>query len=301
MASLGGIGFQGEAEPLLTAACEVPLTRAILRYRDPQDAALPGGRLADIGMGVVVEERDPGRAEILDLGSGERRPVTVSGPVIILGWVFSSTLQTLREIHAEGKEPPSRSTFALALRVLERSGFDPVTRPLLLRIGFRDVARDLDPHEGTAVRLVLPGERVARIHLEYDTATLTVRTGSGERTSLLEDGLRSAFPQARLMAGRGTDAAGLRSYHLPFELPRSVGETRRFIRRLRRGLLHLLARFEPERYRAVREQVEVFGDRDSLKTLRDGGVAPALQVVDSPATARRFQPGGLGGAPRRVH
>jgi len=302
MASLSGVGVQTGAEPHLSGVCAVPLTRAVLRYRDPGDRSLPGGRIDDIGLGVVLEGRDPARAQLLELGSGNVRTVVLDGPLVILDWVFSSTLRILEEGVAKDPDGFRRSTFSLAMGVLEQSGFSPLTLPLLLRIGFRDLARDLDLHEGTAVRLLLPGSRVARIHMEYETITLTVRTGVADRTPVLEEALRDAFPEARLHVSRSRDAAGIRSYHLPFQLPHGVSETRSLIRRVRRGLLHLLARFEPARYEALQEQVETFGVRDSLRRLRDRGEDPRMQLLgDSPARVRSSHESASRVSSGRVH
>ena len=52
-----GAGFETGAS--LTGTFQVSLTRAVLPYRDAGDRVLPGGRLADIGLGVVVDGSDP--------------------------------------------------------------------------------------------------------------------------------------------------------------------------------------------------------------------------------------------------
>ncbi len=43
-----------EADASLTSTFQVSLTRAVLPYRDAGDHVLPGGRLPDIGLGVVA-------------------------------------------------------------------------------------------------------------------------------------------------------------------------------------------------------------------------------------------------------
>ncbi len=262
-----GTGGHVQRAPLLTGVSGAALTRAVLRYTTSEDRSLPGGRMADIGLGVVLESGGGGESEILDLGSGNVHSTALTGPLVILGWAYTSTVSRLRGVRSDDPEALRRLVFDMALRVLDESGFSSLTRPVLLRIGFRDLVRDMDLHEGTAVRLLLPGGRVARMHLDYESATLVVRTGATERHQVLEAALASAFDGVELLGGRSSDAAGLHAYHLPFPVPGSVDRTRRLLSRLRRGIFHLLARFEPDRYRAVREQVETFGARDSLARL----------------------------------
>src|SRR5690606_16599715 len=91
-----------------------------------------------------------------------------------------------------------RFSMRLALRVLERLGFGPLTRPTLLRIGFRDICRDLDLHEGTSVRIVVGPGRIVRAHLDYDGNALLFRTGSQARDPLLEEALAACFPTGEL-------------------------------------------------------------------------------------------------------
>lgn len=276
-----GTETRPQPDPLLTGVCELPLTRAVLMYEDEEDRSLPGGRLADIGLGVVMDGSRPSRTEILDLGSGELRSVSLDGPLVILGWVYSSTLRSLKEGVAQGADHLKRVTFPLALRVLERNGFSALTRPLVLRVGFRDLARDLDLHEGTAVRLLLPTGGVVRLHLDYETVTLVARSGAATRNPALEAALRDAFSGSDLLASRNSDPAGLQSYHMPLSVPASVSDARQLLRKLQRGFLHLLARFEPERYRAVRDHLDAFGERDSLKDVRDLGSGRHLRRLAS--------------------
>lgn len=281
-----GTGTSAEADPLLTGVCELPLTRAVLVYEDELDRRIPGGRMGDLGLGVVLDGSRPARSEVMDLGSARVRTVSLNGPLVILGWVYASTVRALREGLSTDPDRLRRLTFPLSLRALERNGFNALTRPLVLRLGFGDLARDLDLHEGTAVRLLLPAGGVVRLHLDYETTTLVARTGVASRNPALEGALRDAFSDTDLLGSRSGGGTALQSYHLPFSPPSSVAETRRLLRRLRRGFLHLLARFEPDRYRVVREQIDTFGERDSLKSLEELGTDRQLRRLDGVRGAR---------------
>ena len=57
------------------------------------------------------------------------------------------------------------------------------------------------------------------------------------------------------------------AYQVRFPLPLTFLEARGLVRELREGLLHLLARFEPQRLRALREVLETFGSRETLSQL----------------------------------
>ncbi|MCJ7629064.1 MAG: hypothetical protein MUO50_11845, partial [Longimicrobiales bacterium] len=85
---------------------------------------------------------------------------------------------------------------------------------------------------------------------------------------VLEDALRAAFASRdlrRVLPSGGTE--GL-SYQVRFPLPLACLEVRAQIRESRDGLAHLLARFEPHRYRALQEVLETFGARETLARLQ---------------------------------
>ncbi len=286
---LGGYTAREINSPL-TGTLEVPLTRAVIPYRARGEGALHGGRLHDIGLGAVVDGNDPSRADVVDLGSAQLRVVDLTGPLVVLGWLYPSGLSSLRRTVLEeetGDREGARSfTFKMALRVLDGVGFGPLTRPTLLRIGFRDLCQDLDLHEGTAVRLILPAGGVARVHLDYDGTTLVVRTGRSRRCPDLEGALTDAFPERELFRTVLRDPVGTEGYHLPFPTPRSLSEVRDLMSRLRRGLIELLERFEPDRCRSLRALTGVLGARDSLRSLR-GPIDPLSleRVPRSPSGA----------------
>lgn len=272
MLDAGSTPFARRPEAAFTGTCEISLRRAVVPYRDPSERALPGGRIGDLGLGLVLENSDASRSRVLDLGSGEVRFPDLSGPLVLLGWIFPRLFRDLThrlEDPAEGREV-ARLTRPVALHLVAEAGFTPLTRPLHLRMGFRDLCQDLDLHDETAIRLSPSGAGPIRCHLDYDESVLVLRTGRMGPLPELDEALGDAFPSRRLL--RRTRDRGPRSqeYHLVLPVARSLSELRREMGRLRRGFLHLLARFEPERYRALREATAAFGERDSLAPLAAG-------------------------------
>jgi len=281
------VGFEHESP--LTGTFEVSLTRAVLPYNNLSDRTPPGGRIQDIGLGVVVDGADPARSDILDLGSAEIRVVDLSGPLVILGWLYPSGLRSLRrgvENSSDGNLDRARAmTLDVALRALQGAGFGPLTRPTLLRIGFRDLTQDLDLHEDTAIRLLLPSGGVVRIHMDYEAATLIVRTGRSTPNVEFERTLSDSFPGQEILRGRlRDDPSGAQAYHLPFSLPRSFAETRGLLSEVRKGLVRLLAHFEPERSKTVIDLTATFGERDTLRSFHDKVSLPRLDRVESRST-----------------
>ncbi len=276
-ASLDG-GTRPEAMADVPGICELPLTRAVVQYGERHEVDPPGGRIEDIGLGLVLEGRYASHVEAVDLGSGRLRLLDLSTELVILDWAYEPTHEHLgRLLRASATRPdatdpaPARELraycFEVAVAVLERIGFGPLTRPTLLRIGFRDLCRDLDLHEATSVRIVLGAGRVTRVHLDYDGVALVFRTATGTRDRLLEDALADAFPAGRVvpLVASGHAPGG---YQVRLPLPLDADELRRLLATVRGGLVHLLARFEPARYRALDREIRTFGERRTLDRLR---------------------------------
>lgn len=251
--------------------CELPLTRAVVQYRDLHEMDTPGGRIEDIGLGLVMEGRYPSSAEAIDLGSGRVKVLDLSTELVVLDWVYEPTLDHVAGLITSaaigGDEPLRRYSFRLGLRILERVGFGPLTRPTFLRIGFRDICRDLDLHEGTSIRVVLGPGRLTRVHLDYDGCALVFRTAFQEPDVQLEHALTTAFAGAdvrRLVPPTSSDAL---DYQVRFPLPMTLTEARESLREIRRGLAALVARFEPVRFEAMEKVLETFGVRETLSSL----------------------------------
>jgi len=235
---------------------------------------VPGGRIRDIGLALVLEGRYASSAEALDLGSADVKLLDLSGELVVLDWVYDPTLEHISSLVREaargrGREELSRFAFRLALSVLERVGFGPLTRPSLLRLGFRDVCSDLDLNDGTAVRIAQGEGRIVRAHLDYDGNALMVRTPTAQPDRRLEEALRAAFPETDLRRLVPASAAAAGGYQVRFPLPLSFDELQAELAMIRVGLARLLARFEPERFRAVEGVLDTFGERQTLDRLHD--------------------------------
>jgi hypothetical protein len=252
--------------------CELLLTRAVVQYRDIHEMDTPGGRIEDIGLALVVEGRYAATAEAVDLGSGRVKVLDLSTELVVLDWVYEPTLDHVSQLitaaaATQDNTELRRYGFQLAMRVLERIGFGPLTRPTLMRVGYRDICRDLDLHEGTSIRLVLGRGRLTRAHLDYDACALVFRTAFQEADAPLEHALVEAFPTATLRRVEPMTLADSIEYQVRFALPTSLAETRACLALMRRGLATMLARFEPARFATLSRMLETFGERETLAGL----------------------------------
>jgi len=263
-----------EAMGDVPGVCELPLTRAVVQYRDVHELDTPGGRIEDIGLALVVEGRYPSSAESVDLGSGQLKVLDLSTELVVLDWVYEPTLEYVSSLvtraasDAEGAVALRQYALRLGLRVLQRVGFGPLTRPTFFRIGFRDVCRDLDLHEGTSIRIVLGPGRLTRAHLDYDLGALVFRTAFQEPDAQLEHALLDAFPDGDLRRLVPVSTADALAYQVRLPFPESLTETRQSLAVMRRGLAALIARFEPERFQSVDRVLDTFGTRETLGALR---------------------------------
>jgi hypothetical protein len=205
------------------------------------------------------------------------KTLDLSSELVVLDWVYEPTLKHVNRLLTErasaGDDLTSAGrletySFQLALNLLDRLGYGPLTRPTMLRIGFRDICRDLDFHEGTAVRVVLGEHRVARAYLDYDANALVFTAPSPEPDTLLEACVLDAFPQADILRLSEGHDGGSVDYQVRLAFPASFAEMREELRTIRRGLGGLLARFEPERFKGIEQHLATFGSGDTLSRLR---------------------------------
>lgn len=271
-----------EAMADVPGICELPLTRAVVHYRDAHELHRTGGRIQDIGMAVVVEGQFASAVRAIDLGSAQVKHLNLSSELVILDWVYDPTLAHIRALAGIGREvattapDPSnelrRYCFDLALRVLDRRGFSHLTRPTLLRIGFRDLCKDLDLHESTVVRIVAESGEVTRVHLDYDANALVFSPTSSFLGRKMEAAIREIFPRLSIQRRPGRDSSGAPVLEVRFGVPVTFAELRTSLLAMRRGLNHLFARFEPERFRSVEGLLATFGERATLdRFARHGG------------------------------
>jgi hypothetical protein len=272
--------------------CELTLTRAVVQYRGIHEVDLPEGRIEDIGLALVLEGQYASATQVVDLGSGKVKELDLSSELVVLDWVYEPTLEHVHGLlrasaapTAEGKasrEAMKQYCFDLAFRVLRRAGYGPLSRPTLLRIGFRDICRDLDLHEGTSVRLVMGRGRLARAHLDCDANALVFRTAFRDSDPVLEDALAGAFSGRdirRIQAAGSTEGI---AYQVRFPLAVIFPEARALVQEFREGLANLLARFEPQRYRILQEVLETFGSRETLSQLYLGEPRETSQSISPP-------------------
>ena len=233
---------------------------------------------------ILVAGRFASSARAVDLGSAEVKYLNLATELVILDWVYDPTLAHLRALSDAREKHPARGAqlrrycFDLALRVLNRRGFTPLTRPILLRIGFRDLCRDLDLHESTVVRIVTAPDVITRVHLDYEANSLVFRTPERRGNQGLGQALREAFgalPVERSRLGGGEPGT---VHHVRFGVPVTFDEVLRSLRVMRRGLTRLVAHFEPERFGTVSGLTSTFGERTTLDRLNFGdarcGVVP---------------------------
>ncbi len=281
-----------EAMADVPGVCEVTLSRAVVQYRSVHEADLPEGRIEDIGLALVLDGEFASASQVLDLGSAQVKQLDLSTELVVLDWVYGPTLKHVHQLLRGAADPSTQGQqarralapycFDLALRVLLRTGYGPLSRPVLLRIGFRDVCRDLDLHEGTSVRIAMGRGRLARARLDSDGNALLFTTAFREPDEVLEDALRAAFSDRdlrRVLPSGGTE--GL-SYQVRFPLSLTFSEVRAQVREIREGLAHLLARFEPHRYRALQEVLETFGARETLARLHLREPREQIQPLATP-------------------
>lgn len=264
-----------EVQADVVGSCDLPLTRAVVSYRPVHEVGRRGDGLEDIGMALVLDGTFASAAGAVDLGSGRPKELDLTSELVILDWALEGSVSYVQGLLRKGGGSPSIKEgeggrevaaycFRMAVGVLRRLGYTPLTRPVLLRVGFRDVCRDLDMHERTAVRILCGGGEMARASLDAHANTLVVSTNLRSADRRLEDGLLGAFPgrDVRLRLPLGNEQGLV--YEVRFPLPLTFQELRNLVREVREGLAYLSARFEPQRFLPVKEVISALGARDTL-------------------------------------
>ena len=82
MQPMPGSRTRPEAMGDVPGICEIPLTRAVVQYRDGHEMDAPGGRIEDVGLALVIEGRYAAAAEAIDLGSGSLKVLDLSTELV---------------------------------------------------------------------------------------------------------------------------------------------------------------------------------------------------------------------------
>lgn len=258
-----GSRLEGMAD--VPGICELSLTRAVIQYAEFDNAQ---GSAQDIGLGLVVDGRFAGASEVLDLGSGKLKILDLSSELVILDWIHQPTLEHINRLIAREEEGLATYSFRLAIELLGRVGYGPLTRSTLFRIGFRDISQDLDLHEDTAVRIAINSiGAVVRAHLDYSRGSLMFTVPGADRCREKEKELVAAFPQNEVVCMGQRHIAGATQYEVLFSIPPGLDSLRSKCSVIRVGLMQLLRVFEPERYEVLNQNLAIFGSRDTLSRI----------------------------------
>ena len=101
----------------------------------------------------------------------------------------------------------------------------------------------------------------------------------------MEASLHEAFPSSSLWQVTPSVGEALVSYEVRLPVPITLAESRTALGTVRKGLAHLLSRFEPQRFEAVEQHLSTFGERETLArlNLRD----PRQRATPLPAKGQR--------------
>ena len=121
---------------------------------------------------------------------------------------------------------------------------------------------------------------MTRVANQYEAINLS--QGFPDADPVLEDALSAAFPKQDIRRVAPSGGADGLSYQVRFPLPLTFLEARLMVRRIREGLAQLLARFEPQRYRALREVLDTLGVRETLSSLYLKEPPTAPQPLSTP-------------------
>ena len=249
---------------------EYNLTRAVVAYqRRHLYWEHESGALDDVGLALVLDGSFPLASEVVDLGSGRVHTLDLSTQIVVVDWVTEKTHAHIRALRAREMitERPWSGASALddycdtlMQEILRRAGYNALTRPVLLRIGFRDLVRDLDVNEEPQIRVKLDTGNVMIVQLDADDVSLSFSgLDNGERRAL-QLSLLEVFPGAVIEGTADT-------LQVRFPLPLTLAQVATLLERISRGLLFLYAHHEPERFHAISELLSIVGRRNSLRSL----------------------------------
>jgi hypothetical protein len=102
--------------------------------------------------------------------------------------------------------------------------------------------------------------------IDEDGNALFFRTAGEREDPEVEAVLLEAFPHAD-MRRSVPGLAGVAGYQVRLPLPLTLDEARTTLAGIRSGLAHLVARFEPDRFRILEPVLSTFGARETLAQL----------------------------------
>lgn len=265
MAATMNMGRRPEGLADVPGASKMEFTGAVVRLAGT--AASESGRDSSLGLGlgVVLDGKRPSRAAVLDLGDGTVREVDLTREVVVLDWIYDTTLAHLGTLLEGEPDGGRRYASQVATEVMKRLGYTPLTRPVFLRMGFRDICQDLDPHEAAGVRIRHPAGGLVRVELDCDGSCLRVEVPEPQHVNDVTEALASALPLRESQRVMGSAAEGAPTLlRIRFPLPLSLQEACGLMDELRDGMQRLVQRLEPERARAIQLSISAFGIRESL-------------------------------------
>ena len=282
------VSHRRTVQPFL-AGGDPRLARAIVCYRYDQflDDVEPGAD--DLGLALILAGEPGVSADILDLGSARPRAIRLDEELFVLDRLPEPSFRYLELLRSLGVHENERDRSSgplasycqgLALGVLRRVGCNPMTRPVLLRAGFRDIVRDLDPNDRLVLRIVTGGEDTASLLLDGDRNVLMVH-GSRNVVQRIGPLLRKHFPETSPHRPRDGEPV----VELRFPIPLTLRDVEKMIDQIRGGVLGLYAELEPERHGLLANQLTIFGARDTLARLRPTPRVPPVRASPSALVA----------------
>jgi len=274
-----------EAMADVPGVCDLSLTRAVVQYRESHEAISSGGSIQDIGLGLVVEGRFAAASEVLDLGSGKLKVLDLSSELVVLDWVHQPTLEYINRLIADQEDKLTSYSLRMAIKLLSRVGYGPLTRPTILRIGFRDICQDLDFHEGTSVRIVMETNLDAvQVNLDYNRGSLIFTGSSSDRCQVLEQALLKAFPENEIVYTGLQHVSGTVQYEVLFAVPSNLAGVQQECLTVRTGLMCLLETFESKRHEVIQHHLATFGRRNTLSQVSLGDRNPRFETLSGDDT-----------------
>ena len=113
---------------------------------------------------------------------------------------------------------------------------------------------------------------MARIEIDPEANALLIQSDGFTAPRTLEAAIAESFPGTELVrpgaeggASQGSHGGGTYEVRIPH--PQTLAELRTLVERVRSGMAQMIWKYEPDRSKALAEQLDTFGRRDSLARL----------------------------------